>query len=232
MDIPLSAIKAIRQTRGGIALKLSEVDEYYFTEEQFICFHQALRYVVENYDDHIQHHGIGYDVIRPDFMIWGDDRFFVTPNWENNPEESLENQLQHIDQLLGFYYRESEFVYVPPFMGGGHNDDLMVAVRRSGSLSLDIGFTFRRDGSARTIVPGYIRTVVEAEANKVYNTIEPFVKLPAYFSYVSDLLGGVTDTSSLPDVGYKLALECGLGQLTLGNPTKDDLRAIQNKLMK
>lgn len=234
MDIRLTDVIDVRQTRGGISLKIEGLGDYCFTEEQFLCFHEAIRYVVENYDDHIHHHGLGYDVIRPEYLHWGEDRFELVLPWEANSLEQLEKNLQRIDRLLGFYYRETEFVYLPPYMDTytpPHND-LLVCVRNARELSLDIGFVFRREGEKRYIVAGHLRRFVEADHNTVYDSIEPFERLRPWLPYVVDLLGGVTETNSLPEVGYDLALECGLGQLTLGRPTKEDLKVLQRKLMK
>lgn len=235
MDIRLNDVVEVRKTRGGITLMIEGCGAYYFTEEQFICFHEAIRHVVVNYDDHIYHHGLGYDVIRPEYLHWGDDRFCLVLPYEENGLEQLEKNLQRIDQLLGFYYRDAEFVYLYSGSSGPNRDDLMVGLHRtgsSGSTGIDVSFAFRREGSKRWLVPGRIRHYIAEDFHDTYIDIEPFEVLPAYFPYLSDLLGGVTETNSLPETGYTFALECGLGQLNLGHPTKNDLKAIQRKLMK
>ncbi|HHS7556421.1 TPA: hypothetical protein ACTPQ1_004713, partial [Salmonella enterica] len=137
--------------------------------------------------------------------------------------------------LLGFFYRDAEFVHLEAGRASPTPHDLMLGLHRTGSagsLAIDVGFVFRRVNDTCCVIPGHVRRYISDDVNETYTDIMPFEKLPAYFPYLSDLLGGVTETNSLPDVGYKLALACGLGQLELGNPTKEDLKLIQRKLMK
>ncbi|QVW55126.1 hypothetical protein pEaSNUABM29_00082 [Erwinia phage pEa_SNUABM_29] len=233
MEYPvrLKDVVSIKAVRGGIVLNILDHGDCHFTEEQFICFHSAIRYVVENYDDHIHHHGIGYDVIRPDYVAYGKFKFLI--NWGCvDPQRELEEGLTRIDQLLGFYHRETEFVYIPPYMHILPGKDLVVCVRRSGMLSLDAGFAFRRKENKRWVEIGRLKHYVEAEVNNVYDDIEPFEQQHPYAAYLADLLGGVTETNSLSHDGYELKLACGLGALELGRITKDDLTAIQKKLTK
>lgn len=232
MDYQLRDIEGIKTIRGGLVLDVGIHGHVYVTEEQFICLYDTLRYITENYGKEVNVGAHFHRDVKPEFLIFCEDRIQLPYPWEENAQETLEKEMLRIDKMLGFYYRESEFIYIPPADGQYTPNALLVAIRRAAQLSLDIGFIFRRPADIQWVELGHLRRFVPEEVNEPFDSIEPFDKQPGYLAQLADLLGGVTETNSLPETGFDLRLACGLGQLTLGVATKDDLKAIQRKLMK
>ncbi|QVW55876.1 hypothetical protein pEaSNUABM9_00295 [Erwinia phage pEa_SNUABM_9] len=230
MSASLGEFTSARPIRDGVCMHHPQYGDIYFNNEQFVCFLEAVRYTVKFHDEYPDEQSTLKRAIRPSYIEYGKYQFDLTHPWEVDFKARLISDLEKFEGLLGFAYIENEAI---PRISYNHPlRDHLVYVRRRMMMHMESAFVFRQSSDRQWIEIGHVRKMLEDNTNDVYDDIMPYTPLTPFMAATSDLLGGVTETSSLPLTGYKLLLECGLGSITLGQPMKTDLAELQKKLMK